>query len=391
MVKAFDTSKFTKSITKSIENISVGFRDPKVWVSTGNYCLNYLISGRFDRGIPLGKVTMIAGQTGSGKSYIASGNLVRNAQQQGVFVVLIDSERALDETWLHALGVDTDPSKLLKVNLAMIDDVGKFMSEYMKWYKETMSPLPEDDRQKVLFVIDSLGMLLTPTDVNQFEAGEMKGDMGRKAKNLTALVRNLVNLLGAWDVGLVCTNHSYASQDMFDPDDRISGGEGFQYASSIVLATRKLKLKEDEDGNKISDVRGIRAQCKIMKTRYSKPFETIEIKIPYDTGMDEYSGLLDFFEKKGMIQKDGNKLTYTDSKGVEHKEFRKEWMRNHDLLDILMSEFDDWLRSHSAKPGFEDADVVEDIAEDIDASVSNVVELAQEEKSRKSKIKEAAE
>jgi hypothetical protein len=85
----------------------------------------------------------------------------------------------------------------------------------------------------VLFVIDSVGMLLTPTDVNQFEAGDMKGDMGRKPKALTALVRNCVNMFGGYNVGLVCTNHTYASQDMFDPDDKISGGQGFIYASSL--------------------------------------------------------------------------------------------------------------------------------------------------------------
>ena len=84
--------------------------------------------------------------------------------------------------------------------------------------------LPIEDKPKVLFVIDSLGMLLTPTDVNQFEAGDMKGDMGRKPKALTSLVRNSVNMFGNHNVGLVATNHTYASQDMFDPDDKISGG-----------------------------------------------------------------------------------------------------------------------------------------------------------------------
>jgi len=88
--------------------------------------------------------------------------------------------------------------------------------------------------------------LLTPTDVNQFDAGDMKGDMGRKPKALTSLVRNCVNMFGSYNVGLVCTNHTYASQDMFDPDDKISGGQGFVYASSIVVAMKKMKLKEVE-------------------------------------------------------------------------------------------------------------------------------------------------
>jgi RecA/RadA recombinase len=183
-------------------------------------------------------------------------------------------------------------------------------------------------------------MLMTPTDVNQFEAGDMKGDMGRKPKALTALVRNCVNMFGSQNVGLIATNHTYASQDMFDPDDKISGGQGFIYASSIVVAMRKLKLKEDEDGNKITEVRGIRAACKIMKTRYAKPFESVQVKIPYDTGMSPYSGLLDLFEAKGMLTKEGKSLVYKTIDGTVIKKFRKGWERNDDdCLDIVMSEF----------------------------------------------------
>jgi RecA/RadA recombinase len=336
MAKAFDLTKFRKTLTKSIDGLGVGFNDPTDWISTGNYALNYLISGDFNKGIPLGKVTVFAGESGAGKSYICSGNIVKHAQEQGIYVVLIDSENALDQSWLTALGVDTSEDKLLKLNMAMIDDVAKTIHEFMKEYKE----MPEDSRPKVLFVLDSLGMLLTPTDVNQFEAGDLKGDMGRKPKALTALVRNCVNMFGSANVGLVCTNHTYASQDMFDPDDKISGGQGFVYASSIVVAMKKLKLKEDEDGNKISEVKGIRAACKIMKTRYSKPFESVQVKIPYETGMNPYSGLVDLSEAKGILKKDGNRLSFTTNDGEIIKYYRKEWERNEEgCLDKVMNEF----------------------------------------------------
>ena len=332
--KAFDLSKFRKTLTKSIDGLGVGFNDPTDWVSTGNYALNYLISSDFHKGIPLGKVTVFAGESGAGKSYICSGNIIKAAQQQGIYVVLVDSENALDQAWLEALGVDTSEEKLLKLNMAMIDDVAKTINEFMKEFKVM------EERPKVLFVIDSLGMLLTPTDVNQFEAGDLKGDMGRKPKALTALVRNCVNMFGNYNVGLVATNHTYASQDMFDPDDKISGGQGFIYASSIVVAMKKLKLKEDEDGNKISEVKGIRAACKIMKTRYAKPFESVQVKIPYETGMNPYSGLVDLFEAKGFLQKDGNRLKYATSTGEEIKLYRKEWERNESgCLDTVMIDF----------------------------------------------------
>ena len=332
MAKPFDVSKFRKDITKSIDGLSIGFHDPTDWISTGSYALNWLISGDFYKGVPMGKVTVFAGESGAGKSYFASGNIIRSAQEQGIFVVVIDSENALDESWLQALGVDTDESKLLKLSMSMIDDVAKTISVFMADYKA----MAEEERPKVLFVLDSLGMMMTPTDVDQFNKGDMKGDMGRKPKALTALVRNTVNMIGSYNVGMVCTNHTYASQDMFDPDDKISGGQGFIYASSIVIAMRKLKLKEDEAGNKVSDVRGIRAACKVMKTRYAKPFEGVQVKIPYETGMDPYSGLIDLFEKQELLVKQGNRLKYITAAGEEMLEFRKGW--TGEKLDVIMKD-----------------------------------------------------
>mgnify|MGYP000934958933 FL=1 len=342
MAKSFDVSKFRKDLTKSIQGMSSGFNDPTDWVSTGSYALNYLISGDFNKGVPLGKVTVFAGESGAGKSYFAAGNIVKHAQEQGIFVVLIDSENALDETWLHALDVDTSEDKLLKLNMSMIDDVAKTISDFMKDYKAEYAEKDDAERPKVLFVVDSLGMLLTPTDVDQFQKGDMKGDMGRKPKALTSLVRNTVNMIGSHNVGLVCTNHTYASQDMFDPDDKISGGQGFIYASSIVVAMRKLKLKTDADGNKTSQVHGIRAACKVMKTRYAKPFESVQVEIPYETGMSPYSGLVDFFEAKGVLTKTGNRLQYISPvTGEVIAKFRKAWEKNEDdHLDLIMAEWD---------------------------------------------------
>jgi RecA/RadA recombinase len=332
MVKPFDVSKFRRDITKSIDGLSVGFNDPTDWISTGNYCLNYLVSGDFYKGVPLGRVTVLAGESGSGKSYIAAGNIVKAAQEQDIFVVLIDSENALDKEWLERIGVNTDEDKLMRLSMSMIDDVAKTISTFMKDYKT----MPEEERPKMLFVIDSLGMLLTPTDVDQFDKGDMKGDLGRKPKALTALVRNCVNMFGGYNVGLVATNHTYASQDMFNPDDKISGGQGFIYASSIVIAMKLLKLKVDADGNKTSQVHGIRAACKVMKTRYSKPFEGVHVEIPYETGMSPYSGLLEMFEAQEWVSKQGNRLKYICKDGTEILEFRKGWVG--EKLNIVMED-----------------------------------------------------
>ena len=102
---------------------------------------------------------------------------------------------------------------------------------------------------------------------------------------------------------------------------------------------RKLKLKEDEDGNKISEVKGIRAACKVMKTRYAKPFESVQVKIPYETGMNPYSGLTDLFEEKSYLKKEGNSLVYITKDGEVIKQFRKAWERNDNQgLDRIMED-----------------------------------------------------
>ena len=105
----------------------------------------------------------------------------------------------------------------------------------------------------------------------------------------------------------------------------------------LLVAMRKLKLKVDADGNKTSQVHGIRAACKVMKTRYSKPFESVQVEIPYETGMSPYSGLVEFFEAKGLLIKQGNRLKYVTKAGEEMIEFRKNW--TDEKLDIVMN---DW-------------------------------------------------
>lgn len=339
MGKPFDISKFRKSLTKNITGISTGFNDPDVWVSTGSYGLNYLISGDFNKGVPMGKVTVFAGESGAGKSYIVSGNIAKAAQEQGIFVVMIDTENALDEVWLKNLGVDTSEEKMLRISASMIDEVAKIVHDFVTEYKANYLDLPREARPKILFIVDSIGMLLTPTEINQFQAGDMKGDMGRKAKQLKAFVSNCVNMFGDLNIGMVVTNHTYASQDMFDPDDKISGGSGFIFASSIVVAMKKHKLKEDDEGNKVSDVTGIRATCKVVKTRYSKPFESIKLDIPWESGMNPISGLFDLFEKSGVLVKEGNRYKYiVKSTGQEMKFFRKEW-NDISKMRVIMDEF----------------------------------------------------
>lgn len=135
-------------------------------------------------------------------------------------------------------------------------------------------------------------------------------------------------------------NHHY-----FLENGIVSHNSGFVYASSMLVLMQKLKLKEDEDGNKVSEVRGIRAKCTCLKSRYNKPFETTTINIPYDTGMNVYSGLIDLFENKGLLVKDGNKLAYTDLAGNTDKWFRKQIIQDTSILDTIIREFPEKMAS----------------------------------------------
>jgi hypothetical protein len=128
---------------------------------------------------------------------------------------------------------------------------------------------------------------------------------------------------------------------------------------------KKMKLKEDEDGNKISEVMGIRAGCKVMKTRYAKPFEGVQVKIPYETGMNPYSGLVELFEKKGLLVKQGNRLKYINLAGEEILEYRKAWMVGG-KLDMIMSEYNEKLAPVvNTEDAIEvDADLVEELIEE---------------------------
>jgi len=365
-MKPFDVSKFVKGVTKSVPGMSVGFRDPDTWISTGCYALNYCISSKFkDGGIPLGKVSVFSGASGAGKSFLVSGNIIKDAQAQGIYVFAVDTENALDDAWLQALGVKTDPEHMMKFNMSIIDDVSKVFFEFIKGYKAEHDEKPYEERPKVLWVIDSLGMLETNGAAEKVKNGDMRGDMGLKAKQLKAMVTQMVSSIAMDPIGFAATNHAYANQDAIAALSTpliTSGGSGFIYASSILITMQKLLLKEDEDGNKISSATGIRAKCTVDKTRYAKPFQKIEIKIPYDNGMNPYSGLFDMFQKANVLTKNGNRWEYIDTEtGESTIKFEKAYSRNDDgILDRIMEQY----ANHPAVKKYEEA-IVDETPQDM--------------------------
>jgi RecA/RadA recombinase len=288
---------------------------------------------------------MFAGDSGSGKSYILSANIVKDCQAKGVYPILIDTENALDESWLHDLGVLTgeDDEHCLKVSGATIDTVTQSILLMIDDYLDMHGEKPYEERPKMLFIIDSLGMLISPNNIKQAEEANMVGDMGIKAKQITHMMRVVLAKIAAQPIGLAATNHVMDSQDKYLPD-KIPGGKMLEFASSVIVQMNKYLLKEDEFGAKLTDgaVAGIRSTAVVRKSRYAKPFEKIKIDIPYDTGMNPYSGLFDLFEKKGVIQKSGARYTYTSPvTGEEKLEWRKNF-RKEGILDQIMEEWEHW-------------------------------------------------
>jgi RecA/RadA recombinase len=277
----------------------------------------------------------------SGKSYIATANVIKDCQRKNVWPVLIDTENALDKSWLKALDVDTEFME--KISGATVDDVARLIGEVIDEYKTANASIPYEDRPKMLFIIDSLGMLITPNNEKQFMEGDMKGDMGIKAKQITAMIRVCMAKIASQPIGLIATNHVMDSQDQYTPD-KIPGGKMLEFASSVIVQMNKFLLKEDEDGNKLTDgaVAGIRSTAVVRKSRYSKPFEKIKISIPYVEGMDPYSGCFDLFVKKGLLEKDGARWTYTSRvTGEVFKNWRKDLKKNG-VLAMIIAEHSHW-------------------------------------------------
>lgn len=362
-------AKMRKSVEKSIPGMSFGFNDPKIFLDTGCYALNYLAAGRFDGGVPLeGKTTMFAGDSGSGKSYIVSANLVKDAQKKSVYTWLIDTENALDYEWLERLGVNTDDQYMQKYVASTVDDTSQFIGELIDNWKEENMPLPPEERQATLIIVDSVGMLITPNQEKQFMAGDQKGDLGLKAKQVSNMMRVIQAKIAALPIGVVFTNHVYASQDQYTPDV-IPGGKMLEFATSLIVQMNKLLLRKNEaDENVVEDgsaAAGIRSSCVVRKSRYSKPFEKVQVYIPFNEGMDRYSGLFDLFLKKGALIKEGTRYSFTSkATGEVMKDFKKAILRDKVIFDAIMAEWNLWEDAKDEGGGFNTMDEVADILDE---------------------------
>lgn len=300
---------FTKELDK-MDGVGTSSLPPRYWYSTGNYVLNHIISGSYFRGIPQGRITDLAGPSGAGKSFITA-NLVAAAQREGASVLIVDSENALDDDFMRKIGVDVDRPDYFYTGVNTIPEASKVVSSFLKAYKDAEGE--GEDAPQVLIVIDSLDMLMTETELDHFDKGVTKGDQGQKNKQLKAMLRTFVQAIKHLNVAMICTSQVYKNQDILNGEGVWIVSDAVKYAASQIVLIQKRKLKDDSKGAKINDVAGVRMICEGYKTRFTKPFQKVEIEVPYETGMDATSGLLEVAKSAGVVIQKGSRYSMAGS------------------------------------------------------------------------------
>lgn len=298
--------KFLKAIKKSSDTITDSSEPPRYWYSTGNYVLNRIMSGSYYNGIPQGRITILGGLSGAGKSYLSM-NLVKQAQAKGAICLVIDSENALDDGFVQRVGIDTEDGYIY-VSVVTIDDALLTVSQFLKEYKAEYGE--SKDAPEVLILIDSLTMLLTTTEKENYDKGNNKGTQGQKQKQLKSMLAGITQDIKFLNVTVVATTQVYKNPDMImNPVGPIIVSDAIQYACSQILTLSKRKMK-GTDGK----FNGVRIIADGFKTRFTVIGQKVEIEVPYDTGMDPYSGLLDAAKSAGVVKQAGAWYSIKDTK-----------------------------------------------------------------------------
>ena len=316
-----------KKTAEKLESVSVGISKPDHWYSTGNYGLNYVACGSYLRGIPESRVILVVGPSGGGKSFLTS-NWAKQAQDDGAFVLAMDSENSLDVEFLGKIGVNTsDESKFLKIDVGTIEDVNKIMSSFFKGYVAEHGKGKNGPR--IFILLDSIAMLSTETETENYEKGIIKGDQGQRAKRTKAMMRMICSKVAQLPITFVATDHVYP-QDIMMGDGQWAITNSTKFAASIILLATRLKLKEGDE------VVGVKMKVQSYKSRFTKIGNHIELEVPYDRGMSSTTGLWEVLETNKVITKSFGGWTFKDPDSGEEVKFE---MFNSNLRrDIVDSE-----------------------------------------------------
>ena len=322
---------FLKDVIKEIGDdyatVANKIDDTERTIDTGSHIFNALVSGSVFGGVSGNKITAIAGETSTGKTFFSLA-IVKNFLDQNPDggVMYFDTESAITKNILTTRGMDLD-----RIGVINVVTIEQFRNRALTVIDKYLG-LPESDRKPMMFVLDSLGMLSTEKEIRDALDDKQVRDM-TKSQLVKGAFRMLTLKLGQANVPLIVTNHTYDVIGAYVPTKEMGGGSGLKYAASTIIYLSKGKEK---DGTEII---GNIIKAKTYKSRLSKENKSVQIRLYYDErGLDRYYGLLDLAEKYNIVKKVGNRYEIGDK-----KVYAKEVYKNPEkyFTDEMMQKLDE--------------------------------------------------
>jgi RecA/RadA recombinase len=309
-------SDFFKNIVKQLDNEYAGLADDGVvgdtstFVDTGSFAFNALLSGSIFGGLPGNKVTALAGESSTGKTFYALG-ICRHFLEQNPTggVIYFESEGALTRQLLVERGIDT--KRFIIIPVSTVQEFRTQAAKILESYEKTA----KKDRVPMFMVLDSMGMLSTSKEMEDTTEGKDTRDMTR-AQLLRGAFRVLSLKLAKCNVPMVVTNHTYAVVGAYVPTKTMGGGDGLKYAASTIVF---LSKSQDKDG---TEVIGNIIKCKLEKSRFTKEKSMVETNLNFKTGLDRYHGLIDLAVGAGIWKDSGGRIELQDGTKVFGKAIR---------------------------------------------------------------------
>ena len=321
---------FLKDIVKEIGDdftkLASDIDETETYVDTGSYIFNALVSGSIFGGVSGNKITAIAGESSTGKTFFSLA-VVKNFLDNNPdgYCLYFDTEAAITKSLLESRGVDVN--RTVVVNVVTIEE---FRSKALKAVDIYLKK-PVDDRKPCMFVLDSLGMLSTEKEITDALNDKQVRDM-TKSQLVKGAFRMLTLKLGQANIPMIVTNHTYDVIGSYVPTKEMGGGSGLKYAASTIIY---LSKKKEKDG---TEVIGNIIKAKTAKSRLSKENQEVEVRLYYDErGLDRYYGLLELGEEAGMWKNVAGRYEM-DGKKI----YAKEILRNPDqyFTEEVMQQLD---------------------------------------------------
>ena len=271
------------------------------YIDTGSYIFNALVSGDIHRGIPSNKITALAGESATGKTFFALGMVQKFLEDNPEGnVVYFESESALTQEMLEERGVDTN--RILLVPVTTIEEFRTQAVNIIDGFEKQ-----KKGDEKLFFVLDSLGMLSTIKETEDIGSGKNVRDM-TKAQVIKGTFRVLTLKLGKVGIPMIVTNHTYDVIGSMFPQKEMGGGSGLKYAASSIIYLSKKKEKEG------TEVVGNIIHCKNAKSRLTVENRMVDVRLTYDKGLDKYYGLLDLAVAFGVFEKSSTRIKLPNGK-----------------------------------------------------------------------------